>query len=348
MYNPANLHHDRHRRRIGDGGIPRHKPLLADHRRKIPRRQHQSPLAPRLLRLLQRLYRLGDALRRRPRDERVVLEPGFLQLLSQVRQEGRALRIGDHDRFAGRAEHDETADAAFGEVDGVLGLGGEVEGRGECVVVRSGGGDEEGGHGHVDAFGWRCCWHDCSMSKLEVVSIHHQRYVVSPSPHFSDLLAHWLMIVMHPSRNALSRGLMSGERRPNLGVRTVNSIHTTLFIREIAKSILTESMAVGLLEGKVSAITGGLTGIGRAIALQYLQEGAKVAINYFGGPSDEALLEKLRTEVAGNSSCFIAVAGDISKPETGQQLVRETVAAFGRLDIFVSNAGICQFAEFLE
>lgn len=107
-------------------------------------------------------------------------------------------------------------------------------------------------------------------------------------------------------------------------------------------------MAAGLLEGKVAAITGGLTGIGRAIALQYLQEGAKVAINYFGGRSDEALLEKLRTDLAENSSRFIAVAGDISKPETGQQLVRETVVAFGRLDIFVNNAGVCQFAEFLE
>lgn len=107
-------------------------------------------------------------------------------------------------------------------------------------------------------------------------------------------------------------------------------------------------MATGLLAGKVAAITGGLTGIGRAIALQYLQEGAKVAINYFGGPSDEALLKKLRTEVAEHSSCFLVVAGDISKPETSQRLVRQTVAAFGRLDIFVSNAGVCQFAEFLE
>lgn len=108
------------------------------------------------------------------------------------------------------------------------------------------------------------------------------------------------------------------------------------------------SMAAGLLAGKVAAITGGLTGIGRAIALQYLQQGAKVAINYLGGPGDEALLEKLRTEVAENKSHFLAIAGDISKPETGQRLVRETVTAFGRLDIFVSNAGVCQFAEFLE
>lgn len=107
-------------------------------------------------------------------------------------------------------------------------------------------------------------------------------------------------------------------------------------------------MAGGLLVGKVAAITGGLTGIGRAIALQYLHEGAQVAINYLGGPGDEELLERLRTDVAENASHFLAVAGDISQPETGRQLVKETVAAFGRLDIFVSNAGVCRFAEFLE
>ncbi len=40
--------------------------------------------------------------------------------------------------------------------------------------------------------------------------------------------------------------------------------------------------------------------------------------------------------------------GDVQKPETGKKLVEEAVQAFGRLDIFVSNAGVCQFAEFLE
>lgn len=107
-------------------------------------------------------------------------------------------------------------------------------------------------------------------------------------------------------------------------------------------------MTAGLLTGKVAAITGGLTGIGRAIALKYLKEGAKVAINYLGGPGDEELLQTLRTDVGENGSRFLAVAGDVSKPETGQRLIKETVAAFGRLDIFVSNAGVCQFAEFLE
>lgn len=52
----------------------------------------------------------------------------------------------------------------------------------------------------------------------------------------------------------------------------------------------------------------------------------------------------------GNSTDkqVITVAGDISKPETGADFVAKIVEAFGRLDVFVSNAGVCQFAEFLE
>lgn len=107
-----------------------------------------------------------------------------------------------------------------------------------------------------------------------------------------------------------------------------------------------------LLVGKVAVVTGGLTGIGRAIAVEYLRHGAKVAINHLGGPNEGPLLEALRKEVAEitgpGEHRFIAVAGDISKPETGTDLVAKTVEVFGRLDVFVNNAGVCQFAEFLE
>ncbi|KAK6811071.1 hypothetical protein RU639_012917 [Aspergillus parasiticus] len=107
-----------------------------------------------------------------------------------------------------------------------------------------------------------------------------------------------------------------------------------------------------LLVGKVAAITGGLTGIGRAIALEYLRHGAKVAINHLGGPKEEPLLEALQKDVSeitgANANSFIAVPGDVTQPDTGRDFVAKTVAAFGRLDIFVSNAGVCKFAEFLE
>lgn len=134
-----------------------------------------------------------------------------------------------------------------------------------------------------------------------------------------------------------------------------------------------------LLVGKVAAITGGLTGIGRvwflihafrerkrnafrgkkktnmlqAIALDYIRHGAKVSISHLGGEKEDALLEALRKDVneiepEAAKTRFLTVSGDISQPETGQNFVAKTVEAFGRLDVFVSNAGVCQFAEFLE
>ncbi|PGH02093.1 hypothetical protein AJ79_07730 [Helicocarpus griseus UAMH5409] len=102
----------------------------------------------------------------------------------------------------------------------------------------------------------------------------------------------------------------------------------------------------------------------KAIALEYLRQGASVAINYLGRPAEAPLLEELFREAdkiikadsgsmadqneISEAKRFIAVAGDISQPETGGHFVAETVKAFGRLDVFVSNAGVCQFREFLE
>lgn len=119
-----------------------------------------------------------------------------------------------------------------------------------------------------------------------------------------------------------------------------------------------------LLSGQVCAVTGGLTGIGRAIAISFLSHGAKVAINYLESyqSGEPSLLESLRADAleaikSRNPSSalsstadipLLTVPGDISQPETGKQFVTQTVEAFGRLDTFVSNAGICKFEEFLE
>lgn len=91
----------------------------------------------------------------------------------------------------------------------------------------------------------------------------------------------------------------------------------------------------------------------QAIALEYLRHGAKVSISHLGGPKEDALLESMHKEVneieaGADKTRFITVAGDISQPKTGKDFVARTVEAFGRLDVFVSNAGVCQFADFLE
>jgi L-rhamnose 1-dehydrogenase len=119
-----------------------------------------------------------------------------------------------------------------------------------------------------------------------------------------------------------------------------------------------------LLDGQVCAITGGLTGIGRAIGITFLSHGAKVAINYLpsANASEEQLLTSFRSEALEairkrtpstplkhtEEVPLLTVPGDISLPETGQDFVAKVVAKFGRLDTFISNAGICKFEEFLE
>lgn len=101
-----------------------------------------------------------------------------------------------------------------------------------------------------------------------------------------------------------------------------------------------------LLQGKVAAITGAVTGIGRAIAIDYIKHGASVAVNFFPDDKSKKQFEELQSEV-GPDARLIGIGGDVTKPETGQELVRVTAEKFGRLDIFVSNAGVCQFADFL-
>ena len=109
-----------------------------------------------------------------------------------------------------------------------------------------------------------------------------------------------------------------------------------------------------LLVGKTACITGGTTGIGRAIALEYLRQGCNVAVNHLDLERDDkhkssllSLAQELRNSNA-EAGELIEVPGDISLPETGKLLVEKTVQKWGKLDVFVSNAGVCQFAEFLE
>lgn len=100
----------------------------------------------------------------------------------------------------------------------------------------------------------------------------------------------------------------------------------------------------GLLDGKTVAITGGVTGIGRAIAIEMAKNGANVVVNHL--PSQTELVKSLREEIGENK--FLGVAGDISKPENCEDLIIKSVEKFHEIDVFVSNAGICEFKEFTE
>lgn len=92
-----------------------------------------------------------------------------------------------------------------------------------------------------------------------------------------------------------------------------------------------------MLRGKIAVVTGAGRGIGRAIALQFAEYGAKVVINYRKSLSQvEELLQTIR-ELGGEA---IAVKADISKEEEAKFLIDEAVKKYQRLDILVNNAGI--------
>lgn len=91
----------------------------------------------------------------------------------------------------------------------------------------------------------------------------------------------------------------------------------------------------GKLEGKVALITGGDSGIGRAVAIAYAKEGADVAIAYLN-EHDDAKETKQLVEKEGKRCT--AIAGDIGDEQFCQQAVQQTVDELGHLDILVNNA----------
>ncbi|KAI1291596.1 3-oxoacyl-reductase [Xylaria venustula] len=105
-----------------------------------------------------------------------------------------------------------------------------------------------------------------------------------------------------------------------------------------------------LLAGKTAIITGGTTGIGRAIALEYIRQGANVVVNHLDLDRDRPHLTSLLSEAESiRPGALSHLPGDVTDPSTGAALVARAAELYGgRLDICVSNAGVCQFAEFLS
>lgn len=90
------------------------------------------------------------------------------------------------------------------------------------------------------------------------------------------------------------------------------------------------------LAGKVALITGGDSGIGRAVALMFAREGAAVAINYLIDEEADAVITQ--TAIHEHHGECLLLPGDLSEAPNCQSLVERTVRSFGRLDILVSNA----------
>ena len=96
---------------------------------------------------------------------------------------------------------------------------------------------------------------------------------------------------------------------------------------------------------KVVLVTGGGTGLGRAMGLQFAREGAAVIVNY--SKSEERAKEVVeRIDAMGGQAAHIQA--DVSRDSQARQLVEKTIARFGRLDILINNAGWTRFIPQIE
>src|ERR671917_1438439 len=96
------------------------------------------------------------------------------------------------------------------------------------------------------------------------------------------------------------------------------------------------SKGSNMLEDKVTLITGASQGLGRALALAFAREGAKVAIN----ARSEGSIGPVAEEIEDTGAEVLALAADVSKSSEVERMVGETVERFGRIAVLVNNAGL--------
>ena len=99
------------------------------------------------------------------------------------------------------------------------------------------------------------------------------------------------------------------------------------------------------LRGKTAVVTGAGTGIGQAIAIAFAQEGAAVVVDYVGNAS---VSKDTITRINALGGKSLGIDADISNPDQVKALIQQTVAGFGKLDIFVNNAGIEKKFAFVD
>ncbi len=116
-------------------------------------------------------------------------------------------------------------------------------------------------------------------------------------------------------------------------------------LRPLADHGETSYLGTGRMLGKVAIVTGGDSGIGKAVAIAYAREGADVVIAHLD-EDDDADDTRQWIERAGRTA--VVVKGDLADPAHCRDIVARTVEAFGRVDVLVNNAAVQMFRETFE
>ena len=99
------------------------------------------------------------------------------------------------------------------------------------------------------------------------------------------------------------------------------------------------------LQDKVAIVTGAGTGIGQAIAVAFAREGAAVVVDFVGHANVSEDTIKTISAMGGKA---LGIDADISLPDDVNSLIQKAIAAFGKIDIFVNNAGIEKKIPFVD
>lgn len=139
---------------------------------------------------------------------------------------------------------------------------------------------------------------------------------------------------------------MTGEPKPPMPAQRIKAPGLESDLKLAPRWQAAKYRAAGKLEGKVALITGGDSGIGRAVACLYAREGADVAIAYL--PVEQSDAEAVRRTVEALGRRCLLLPSDVSKLAGCQRVIAETVKVLGKLDILVSNAAHQVSSEKLE
>jgi|ERR1043165_9523459 NAD(P)-dependent dehydrogenase (short-subunit alcohol dehydrogenase family) len=100
------------------------------------------------------------------------------------------------------------------------------------------------------------------------------------------------------------------------------------------------------LKNKVALITGGDSGIGRAVAVLFAREGANVSVVYL--PQEESDAQETRGAIEAEGARALLIPGDVTDPKFCQRAVQDTIEEFGKIDILVNNAAFQQSQQKLQ